>query len=64
VTAETVDATPTDGSENVDWSSPLRSADDVKKRVRSVIKLRQKKEPRVQPHLFVSINLRQSRFIL
>jgi len=45
VTAETVDATPTDESENVDWSGSLRSADDVKKRVRSVIKLRQKKTP-------------------
>lgn len=45
MTAETVDATPTDESENVDWSGSLRSADDVKKRVRSVIKLRQKKTP-------------------
>lgn len=45
MTAETVDATPTDESENVDWNGPLRSADDVKKRVRSVIKLRQKNTP-------------------
>ncbi len=45
MTAETVDATPTDESENVDWNGPLRSADDVKKRVRSVIKRRQEKAP-------------------
>ena len=45
MTAETVDATPTDESENVDWNGPLRSADDVKKRVRSVIKLRQENTP-------------------
>ena len=44
MTAETVDATPTYESENVDWSGSLRSADDVKKRVRSVIKLRQEKD--------------------
>ena len=44
MTAETVDTTPTDESENADWNGPLRSADDVKKRVRSVIRLRQKKD--------------------
>ena len=44
MTAETLDVTPTDESENVDWNGPLRSADDVKKRVRSVIKMRQKND--------------------
>jgi CRISPR system CASCADE complex protein casB len=44
VTAETLDVTPTDESENAGWNGPLRSADDVKKRVRSVIKLRQEKD--------------------
>ncbi len=44
MTAETLDVTPTDESENADWNGPLRSADDVKKRVRSVIMLRQKKD--------------------
>ena len=45
MTAETLDVTPTDESENVDWNGPLRSADDVKKRVRSVIKRRQENTP-------------------
>ena len=45
MTAETVDVTLTDESENVGWNGSLRSADDVKKRVRSVIKLRQEKAP-------------------
>ena len=44
MTVETVDATSTDESEKAGWNGPLRSADDVKKRVRSVIKLRQKKD--------------------
>ena len=45
MTAETMDTTSTDESENADWSGSLRSADDVKKRVRSVIRLRQKRTP-------------------
>jgi CRISPR system CASCADE complex protein casB len=45
VTAETMDVALTDESENVDWNGPLRSADDVKKRVRSVIKRRQENTP-------------------
>lgn len=45
MTAETMDVALTDESENVDWNGPLRSADDVKKRVRSVIKRRQENTP-------------------
>ena len=44
MTAETVDVTSTDESEKAGWNGPLRSADDVKNRVRSVIKLRQTKD--------------------
>ena len=45
MTVETLDSAPVDESVIADWSGPLRSAEDVKKRARSVIRMRQKKSP-------------------